>query len=530
MHSPITTTPRLVSTRRRWLIAGICLALTCAGFALVGGATAAKAKPALVFAAPGNFTATLADPCKQGNGPGQTILTFAYAPLIHWKPNGQLVPALATSWRYIKDPGGANKGFEVNLRHDARFSDGSPLTAQAVKGWWQHCQAVNSPLASSIGPIRSIETVGKYTVRLRVKSPNPILPYALSDGYTWGLIASPKAVANPKLLGTQTFGAGPYVLDPKQSVSSDHATLVPNKYFYDQSGIKFGKVTVRTLEAPTTILQAVKTGQVDVAWGDFTTAAAAESSGLGVVYGAAGSDGMYFLDLEGSIQKALADVRVRQAMNYAVDRKAITQALFGKYGVPTSEPFTIDGRDPAVQNYYAYDPEKAKSLLRSAGYADGFTLKINDATFAGNFIGPLNAAICKYLAAVAIKCDLTTDNTNWFANLSSGKFSAGTSPIVGYPMWAMYSLFLGPKSAGAFFNQHTFVDATLEKLWIKGSRARASEAGPIWKEMTRRMVTQAYFLNVAYVPWIYYVSKRVGGVVQSPDEPGAALPAEWFPK
>ena len=66
-------------------------------------------------------------------------------------------------------------------------------------------------------------------------------------------------------------------------------------------------------------------------------------------------------------------MQVRQALNYAVNRQAVTQAIYGKYGVPTDETGSLDGLVPSLQNYYSYNPAKAKSLLAAAGYPNGFT-------------------------------------------------------------------------------------------------------------------------------------------------------------
>jgi peptide/nickel transport system substrate-binding protein len=498
------------------------IALTATASARVGSRTATK--PVLTIGLVAASSSSL-DPAKQGNGPVNVQLDLSYAPITHWKPDGSIGPSLASSWRYL---GSGNKNFEFTLRHDARFSDGTPVTAQAVKTWLAYCETANSPIASTIGPVRSIETVGKWVVRMHLRSPNPILPYALSDGYLWGFVASPKAVAHPAILGSQTFGAGPYVLVPSQSVSLDHYTYIPNKYYFNKAGIRYSKVVVKIISSASSMLAAARTGQVDVAFGDTSTADAAAAAGLTVVSAPTQADGLVFLDKSGTLSKPLSDVRVRQAMNYAVDRKAITSALLGKYGSPTSEWITLDGFDPKFQNYYRYDVAKAKSLLAAAGYPNGFTLNVLNGTFCGCvLVDPLTQAIAKYLDAIGVHLNLTTiaSGSDWFAKAFGGTFPAFTVPRGGDTMWGFYGLWLKP---GAALNQHGWDDPVLDKLWLKGQRAKNAPA--FWRQMSQRMTTQADFLPVFLASEEYYVGKHVGGVSLTLRAPVAPMPTEWFPK
>jgi peptide/nickel transport system substrate-binding protein len=128
-----------------------------------GAAAAAErshaAKPTLRIGF--SFSLATLDPSKNGNGPGNILLDLAYAPLTNWKPDGTIRPGLANSWHFI---GSGNKDFAVTLRHDARFSDGSRVTAAAVKASLEYFANNNPTLGSAMGPIRSINTVGQWTV------------------------------------------------------------------------------------------------------------------------------------------------------------------------------------------------------------------------------------------------------------------------------------------------------------------------------------------------------------------------------
>ncbi len=85
--------------------------------------------------------------------------------------------------------------------------------------------------------------------------------------------------------------------------------------------------------------------------------------------------GMYIADVDGTVVPAFKDLRVRQALNYAIDREAITKSVYGDFGIPTDQyvPEGIGGYLPELEDVYPYDPEKAKELLAEAGYPDGFS-------------------------------------------------------------------------------------------------------------------------------------------------------------
>src|SRR5262249_44483319 len=186
------------------------------------------------------------------------------------------------------------------------------------------------------------------------------------------------ALRSPAQLGTRTFGAGPYTLDPAQTVTGDHYTYVPNPRYHDKAAVHWKKVVVRIITDPQSMLNALKTGEVQVGNGDATTIGAARQAGLTIASAPLLWTGVTLADRGGKVARALADVRVRQALNYATDRKAIVNALFPGTGTPTSE-LTVPrgyGYDSALTNAYPYDPGKAMQLLAAAGYPHGFTLKI----------------------------------------------------------------------------------------------------------------------------------------------------------
>lgn len=521
------------SAPRRVPAVGAAMAVVAAASILAGTVRAAvtvghtgTAKPTLTIGM-ANGPASL-DPSKD-SATFDVIRSLTNESIIHLAPDGSYVPGLATSWKYFPTGTGPNKGFEFVLRHNARFSDGTPVTAQAVKTWFDYFAQGSGAFITAMGKIQSIQTVGKWTVKLTLQTPNPDMPYVLAEFNNWGAVSSPSSVANPSELQSGTYGAGQYMLDPSQSIAGDHYALVPNPYYYDKSKVKWSRVIVKVIASSSSMLAALQTGQIDVAQGDATTVTPAEKGGFRVISGYDATSGLLIVDRKGSYSKPLGDARVRQALNYAIDRKAITKAIVGSRGVPTSEWTSSNGFDPKYQNYYPYNPAKAKALLAAAGYPNGFSLNVLTTTAALGYAngGVLDQAIAKYLDAVGVKLQITDPPTvSQFVQLRRSK----TFPVIQIsyydnPMSNSYLTMFSPVGPPAL-NPWGVNDPVLTKLWVQGLHSKKSTV--YWTKMSQYLVKQAYMVPVYIFNNYWYSSKQVGGI----EFKGALhtpLAVDWYP-
>ncbi len=347
----------ILNSRKRWRIVAAAAALAISAAAL----TACTSTPSSSSSGSGQ-TLTIASP--NGplslnpalNGGGTPLLWFtqlAYQSLIYRTSDGKAHPGLATSWGYSKD----RLSFTLQLRKGVKFSDGSPLTADAVVAWLKYYKA-SGTFSANLANVSDISATGPLEVTLKLSTLDPLLPYYLDNEGETGFIASLAGTNNPSQLATKSLGAGPYVYDAADSVTNSSYVYTKNPNYYDKSAAKYKKVVIKIIGDDNSTLAALRSGQVDVAQGSATTVAAAKAAGLKVSSAEAAFVGVYILDVAGKTNPAFADVRVRQALNLAINRKAIVQTVYRGYGAPTVQitPKGQDGYVASLEKLYPYDP------------------------------------------------------------------------------------------------------------------------------------------------------------------------------
>jgi len=518
----VTVPPGPVLSRRGFTTAGLLLTTGLAASACGGTPRTAAGRSGTLrigFSRPNSL-----DPAKI-NQAFEWYVNLAYDPLIYKAPDGALRPRLATAWRYA---GGRNTEFELTLRENVTFSDGTPLDADAVKANIDYYRKAGGQAVSLLTPIASVQAVTPLTVRLKLSEPHPQLPTVFSQDYLAGNLISPAAIAAPQTLATRTYGAGPYMLSPGETVADDHYTYVRNPKYWNPRDVHYQKVFVKVLPNPSTALAALKTGQVDVIQGDFTTAGSAGSAGLRVSHVPQVFVGLALADRDGKICRPLADVRVRRALNYAVDRQKITKALLGPYGIPT-EQAAAPGRDGYnATAFYRHDPAEARRLLAEAGHAGGFTLPV--LSIAGSFgaIGLVTQAMSGDLERIGVRLKTTTvnDAAQYVDQLTSGRFPAYG---IGYGLQPIYLMGRGLFLPDApVFNPMRSSDPVLIDLDRKAASASDADRPGLERRIIRRLVEQAWFVPVSLSPVFFFARDSVAGIRPTPAQP-IANPVSWYP-
>ena len=525
------TTPRHGSTWRAVGAAALTVALAACGARTGAGAGGPHTTGATGTPVPGD-TLTVAEQAPANSlDPAKVDTAFvnytvlAYAPLIYRAPDGALRPGLARSWNYV---GTGNRRLDLALRPGARFSDGSPVTAAAVKASLDYAKAAQGNQAHYLAGA-SIDATGPLTLSITLAAPNPMLPTLLTQAYGIGQIIGPKGLADPSALnpGHPSDGAGAYVLDPTQTIAGDHYTYRANPGYYDVPNRHFKKIVIRVFANQEAALNALRTKQVDVAKGDFTTASEAKSAGLQIVSMPTVWNGLNLIDRDGTVSKPLGDLRVRQAVNYAIDRAAVTRALVGSYGIPTDETVIPggDGYSAKDADRYPFDQAKARQLLAAAGYPHGFDLPVLAVRFAG--IDTMAEAIAGQLKAVGIRVHLTTagDIQTYVTDETSRHYPA---VAVGYGQQPIHlegqGLFL---PAAKVFNAFGTSSADLSARYEQAAAADRATRARLDTGIEEYLVDNAWFAPVSFSPVFYYAQPRIGGLAISPGAP-VATPLDWY--
>lgn len=435
---------------------------------------------------------------------------LAYEPLIVQLSSGSLAPGLATSWSYA---GIGNTEFVLHLRPGVKFSDGSSLTAQGVVDDLRYATSSAGQMSSFLSG-DTFTATGPLTVTIKAAEPNPDFPEMLTQDDVIGDVISETGLHSASLLGTRTFGAGPYMLDLSQTVTGSQYTYVPNPRYYDKAAVHWKKVVIKVITDPQSMLSALTTGQVQVANGDPTTIGAATKAGLTVTNTPDLWLGVTLADRGGSLAKPLADLQVRQALNYATGRSAISSALFPGTGTPTSQLIVPGGYgyEASLTNAYPYDISRAKELLAAAGYPHGFTMQIVTGEYGG--MNLVAEALSQQWKQAGINLQVTdyANSNQYYAAAFGAKFPAFMTVFGQIPTWIEGpSLFLPPASYNPF---HT-ASAPLAALYVQESRSSGTQQARLDQQIEAYLVNQAWFVPVVTIGLPYYATKAVTGTATS---------------
>ncbi|MEU5845064.1 ABC transporter substrate-binding protein [Saccharopolyspora shandongensis] len=303
------------------------------------------------------------DPHRASSSFDNASLFPVYDRLVHLTTAAEPVPGLATGWQYTD--GGKRLVFE--LRPGVRFHDGTPFDAAAAKANLDRARTLQgSTVASELKAVERVDVLGPMTVSLALAAPDSSLIGVFSDRA--GMMVSPAAFNDPQL-DLRPVGAGPY-----QIVSyspNDRVVLRRFPGYWDPAAQRVESMAIVIQPDTTTRMNALRAGEVDAALLQGNQVAEARQYDLGVV----GDVTLAFYHLQLNRTRAeFGDIRVRRALNHAIDRDAIIHGVLFGNGKPAAQPFPPGyyAHDPDLPDPYPYDPPKARQLLAEAGLAGGF--------------------------------------------------------------------------------------------------------------------------------------------------------------
>lgn len=335
---------------------GSWLALFAAA-ALAFGAAAVDAKT-LNFGLSGNPDSL--DPHKTAGTLTFQTAKSIYDTLVEPDPSGKIVPALAEKWEVSGD----ELVWTFHLRKGVVFHNGDKLNAQDVKASFVRVMDKNtaSPKAAEFKAIVSIETPAEHTLVINLKEPAAPFLATLASG--WGAILPQGLIASGHDFATKPVGTGPFKL--KEWVRDNRIVLVKNPNYWMKGLPKLDQVTINIIPERSVKVQGLLSGQLHVA--DIV-----DKDDLPTL--SASKDVTVTKDLTSQIlvmamncsHPVLKDLRVRQAINHAVDKQKVLDVAYGG-GRPVGT--FMDYSNPFYKDFtalYPYDPDKAKKLLAEAG-------------------------------------------------------------------------------------------------------------------------------------------------------------------
>jgi ABC-type transport system substrate-binding protein len=451
------------------------------------------------------------------SSPSFSVLEHVYETLFYMTPEGELEPLLAESI----DAGDAENSFVIRLRQGVQFTDGTPFNAEAVKANLDWILENTPVFGFLINRIQQVNVVDEYTVELILDSEFAPLSAHLSHGAI--AMVSPRLIEQgEEVMNSTAIGTGPYTVG-NWNVDED-VTLVRNPDYWGEAPA-VDTVVFRVVKEDGARIVEIESGTVDVAVrippAEAERLAAnpniniIETPGLRTIY--------IFFNVN---QEPFTDVRVRQAVNYAVDVEAIVNDLFEGAARVSDAPVAPAVFGYSAQPAYARDVERSRQLLQEAGIPEGTTVTLYHPT--GRYIQDalVADAVRSQLREVGLNVTLQTlewpqyvpyvrreapENDVQFAMLGWGTVTMDAD----YGLFALFHSSEHPPGFNGAFYSNPEVDRLLDE-------ARTV----LDSERRRQLYDQAISTIWEDAPWLFLYSEiqltavrtNVDGFVVHPDE------------
>jgi peptide/nickel transport system substrate-binding protein/oligopeptide transport system substrate-binding protein len=455
-----------------------------------------------------NSNPTTLDPALITDVQGGGIAAKLFNGLVRFNENLDIVPDIARSWKISGD----QKTYTFRLRRDASFSNGRRVSALDFKYSFERVltPGTKAPLTWVLDKIAGAREVlsGKTATLSGIRTPDDhtlVITLEKPFGPFLSLLAMSTAYVVPREdverlgqdFGTRPVGSGPYVL--REWKHGQHLLLAAREEYFDGRPPLNG-IYYRVIPEDLTAVLEFETGRLDVLqipsseYRRFTT----DPQWRDLVHGRPGLNS-YYLGLN-CTRRPFNDRRVRQAVNYAIDRRRILNTLFEKRGVlaegPVPPGLWKNSALPRAGRGYPYDPDRAKELIRQAGAA-GSTIKLYIS--ADPEVLDIVEVVQGYLAKAGLRTEIT--QLDWSAFKHA--VNEGEPDAFWLSWWADYpdpENFLFPLfhsgSVGPGGNRSRCIDPELDQL-IETAQRTLPEAlrYRIYREAEDRIIRNA--------PWVF---------------------------
>lgn len=340
--------------------------------------------------------------------------------------NGKIQPSIAQLWQ----PSGTNK-WTFLLRRNAKFHDGSSLTASDVMFSITRAQTdPKSTFKGSVSSIKSMKTVGDYTLEVSTERPDPLLPNKLVGI----LVVSKKQVQGSPNWAEKPIGSGAFRF--VSWLSGDNLLLESNpNYWGGAPTIK--RLKLQNIPNPAARVAALLSNQVQLIEKIAPQDVARLSANPEFKVSQAASNRVLYLVMDvrsatsspavsGAADNPLSKQKVREAVARAINKELLVKSIMGGFATPATQFIApnVPGFDRGIKNP-AYNLERAKALLTEAGYPNGFSLRLDATNDRYQNDSLIAQAVGGMLEQIGIKTKVNAiSRTVLFPQLDRGEFSA----------------------------------------------------------------------------------------------------------
>lgn len=327
----------------------------------------------------------------------QNICDLIYDNLYFQDPEGNLIPRLLSKHEASED----GLTWTLHLQKGVQFSDGSAFNADVVKQTWDRIldPKMRVPLRFAVSMVKECVKIDDYTVQLNLKYAFAPLNATMSMALVSSI--SPKALETyGEDVRQHPVGAGPYVLS--EWVKGDRIVLTRNEKYWGKTPT-VDKITFKIIPEDTTREAMLRTGEIDICYKPLPSNVANLKTQKGITVEMPLDTRTIFMGL--NCQKGVTmDKKVRQAFNYAVDKKAIVERILFNTAQPMDGPVS-----PKVFGYvkmdhqYDYNPEKAKQLLKEANFDFSKTISMRTPNGRYLFDKQVSEVVQASLQAIGVK-------------------------------------------------------------------------------------------------------------------------------
>ena len=483
------------------------LSRLAAALALTGAVFAAHAAKDIVVAVQSNLTTT--DPFDANDTLSQAVAKSFYQGLFGFDKDMKMMPVLAESYTASKD----GLVFTVKLKTGIKFHDGTPFNAEAVKVTFERVINPDNKLKryTLYKNIAKIEALDPATVRFTLKE--PFSPFINSLAHPSGVIISPAALAQygSKGIAQHPVGTGPFKF--VEWKATDYLKVQKFDGYWRKGYPKIDSITWRPVVDNNTRAAVMQTNEAHFAFPMPPEAVETLSKKPSLEVTVAPSIIHRYLSMN-TLQKPFDNPKVREAINYAINKDALVKVAFSGYAIPAEGVLPQGVEYAAKLGPWPYNPAKARELLKEAGYPNGFESTLWSA-YNYSTAQKVIQFVQQQLAQVGIKVQVLALEAGQRVERVESAQDPATAPVrmyyvgwsssTGEADWALRPLLASesfpPRQFNTAYYKSDVVDSAIAKALVTTDKAEKT-----------RLYTDAQKQIWKDAPWAFLVTERLVSV------------------